>query len=337
MIIKRSKISFFELRGICFVFNEDGTLFKRYLLLNKFFNLNQVEETQLSLIKDIKIKEVYDKVDGSLIHFIQLPNNKILAKSKMKVDNDQAIWAQDIYENSNYIKEMVQWALNNDIMPIMEFVSPKNRIVLKYNTSELILLKFRDLNSGRYLDLDIYPDIHKIKCCQKEIYTTWEELEELAKTEKNKEGFVAILENGMMVKKKTQWYNDLHHTLTESIHREDFLISKVVSEEIDDVIAIVDPDDKEVLEIINKVSEVVCVYLKNATKKIEEGLHELEHTYNNSKKDYFMNYGKRDKYLSYVLAVADGRGTPLSIVSNDLLKSTYRLEEARNFIEKRDF
>jgi len=38
--------SAFEMRGLTFVFNEDGSLFNRYLLLHKFFNLNQVEETQ---------------------------------------------------------------------------------------------------------------------------------------------------------------------------------------------------------------------------------------------------------------------------------------------------
>ncbi len=332
-----SEVKSTELRGISYVFNTDGTLFKRFLLLNKFFNLNQVEETQLSLIKDIKIKEVYDKVDGSLINFIQLPNGRIMAKTKMKLDNDQALWAQDIYENSNYIKEMVQWALDCDIMPIMEFVSPKNRVVLKYYTSELILLKFRDLNTGEYLNLDIYPDIDKIKCCQKETYTTWEELEELSKTEKNKEGFVAILENGMMVKKKTVWYNELHHTLTESIHREDFLISKVIDEEIDDVIALVDPDDKEILDVIDNVIVVVCDYLKQATIRVEQGVEKLKTEYNGSKKDFIASYGKRDKYLGYILSVYDGKEIALSIVSKDLKKRCYRLEEARSFIENKEF
>ena len=46
----------YEMRGLTFVFNEDNTLFKRYLLLPKFFNLNQVEETQYNLVKDKKIR-----------------------------------------------------------------------------------------------------------------------------------------------------------------------------------------------------------------------------------------------------------------------------------------
>ena len=40
----------FEMRWLTYVFNKDGSLFKRYLLLHKFFNLNQVAESQYSLV-----------------------------------------------------------------------------------------------------------------------------------------------------------------------------------------------------------------------------------------------------------------------------------------------
>ena len=48
-----SEVSAFELRGLSYVFNEDGSLFKRYLLMNKFFNLNQVETTLYDNMKDV--------------------------------------------------------------------------------------------------------------------------------------------------------------------------------------------------------------------------------------------------------------------------------------------
>jgi len=326
-----------ELRGITYVFNQDGSLFKRFLLLNKFFNLNQVPETQYDVIKHLKIKEVFDKVDGSVIHFIELPNGRIIPKTKMKIDSDQALWAFELYDKSPEIKNMVKWALNQNIMPIMEYISPKNRIVLKYKVSELILLKFRDLKTGEYYDLNIYPDIHKIKCCQKDNYTTWEELEELFKNVKEKEGVVCVLENGMMIKKKTKWYNDLHHTLTESIYREDFLIEKVLNEEIDDVIAIIEPDDYETLELINNISNVVCDYLKHSTKKVDNGVEKLKIEFNGDKKKFIEKYGKKDKYLSYILSVFNEKNNSLSIISKDLKQYCYHLQNARNFIIKKDF
>ena len=71
-----------ELRGICFVFNTDGSLFKRFILLDKFFNLNQVKETSFDVVKNYQIKSINNKEDGSLATFIKLPNGKVVAKSK---------------------------------------------------------------------------------------------------------------------------------------------------------------------------------------------------------------------------------------------------------------
>lgn len=332
-----SDVKAFELRGITFVFNEDGSLYKRFLLMNKFFNLNQVEETQYHLIKDIPIASVFDKCDGSVINFIELPNGKIYPKTKMCVDNNQALWAGEIYNSTPEIKEMVEWALSKNIMPIMEYVSPINRVVLKYKKSELILLRFRDLISGEYLDLDIYPEISKIKTATKEDFSSWEKLVSLINEAKDKEGWVVTLENGMMIKLKTKWYCDLHHTLTESIHREDFLIEKVIKEEIDDVIGMVDTDDKEVLDIIDIVTKVTIEYLLNATKIVEAKLNDYYTKYNSVRKDYVLAYGKKDKYFSNVMSVIDGMETPLSAVSKDLLVYTSKLQQARKFIQTKDF
>ena len=62
-------------------------------MLQKFWNLNQVAETQYSAVKYKIISNIYDKADGSLITFIKLPNNKIIAKTKGGFDNSQAIEA----------------------------------------------------------------------------------------------------------------------------------------------------------------------------------------------------------------------------------------------------
>ena len=63
----------YEMRGLTFVFNEDGSLFRRFLLLEKFFNLNQVPEAMYSIVKDYKIKFINNKEDGSIASFIKLP------------------------------------------------------------------------------------------------------------------------------------------------------------------------------------------------------------------------------------------------------------------------
>ena len=319
-----------ELRGICYVFDTDGSLYKRFLLMEKFFNLNQVEETQLHNIKHIPIRILYDKCDGSIINFIQLPNGKILTKSKMCVDNFQALQAFEIYEKNIHIKEMVDYMLSRNIMPIMEYISPRNRVVLKYTESKLVLLKFRDLVSGEYYDLDIYPKINLLDVALEEDLLSWEVLLEISKTIKGKEGWVATLEDGRHVKQKTDEYFSLHHAFESIVGREDFMIQKIVDEEIDDIIGQLELEDTEILTLVNEVSDITNDYIKRTVLHVETLLEKYK---NYTKKDIVSDYGKVDKYLSYLLATIDGNNILLDVVCKDLKKNTYRLEKAREFIK----
>lgn len=147
-----------EMRGITFVFDKDGTLYKRYILLDKFFNLNQVPNTMYSVVKDYKIKSISNKEDGSIASFIKLPNGKIIGKSKIGFDNIQCAGINRIYKKNTDIKNFVNWAIDNDLVAIFEYVAPHNRIVLKYNDEELILLKIRDNNTGAYLNIKDFTD-----------------------------------------------------------------------------------------------------------------------------------------------------------------------------------
>ena len=128
----------FEMRGLVYVFNHDGS-YKVYRLLHKFFNLNQVEETQYSVVKDRRVKSVYSKEDGSVGSFIRLPNGKVVAKSKMSFESDQARGMMSIYESDKKIKDFVNWSLDNNLVAVFEYVAPHNRIVLRY-TKVLALL-----------------------------------------------------------------------------------------------------------------------------------------------------------------------------------------------------
>jgi len=119
-----------DMRGVTFVFNEDGTLYKRFLMLEKFFNVNQVEETQLNVLKNKKIKYVTVKEDGSLIAFMQLPNGKIFAKTQAGFTNEQASNAMQLYNHQRGVKKLVDDALKVGMTPLFEYVAFDNRIVL---------------------------------------------------------------------------------------------------------------------------------------------------------------------------------------------------------------
>jgi T4 RnlA family RNA ligase len=154
----RPEVKAYEMRGLTFVFNKDGSLFKRFLLLEKFFNLNQVPESMYSIVKNYKIKFVNNKEDGSIASYIQLPNDKILGKSKMGFDNEQANGINRIYRTRTDVKQFVDWCIDNNITAIFEYVSPANRIVLRYLEEDLILLRMRDNSTGKHLNIKDYLD-----------------------------------------------------------------------------------------------------------------------------------------------------------------------------------
>ena len=58
------EIDFREMRGLTFIFNEAETSYKRYILLKKFWNINQVPETMYHEIKDYELVSCYNKADG---------------------------------------------------------------------------------------------------------------------------------------------------------------------------------------------------------------------------------------------------------------------------------
>ena len=321
--------SAFETRGITYVFNSDGSLFKRYLLLHKFFNLNQVEETQYSLIKDYQIKSISNKEDGSVASFIRLPNGRVIAKSKMSFESDQAVGMMRIYNFNKELRDFVNWSLDNDIISVFEYVSPQNRIVLKYSDEELILLRLRDNKTGEYLDLSNYSDkIGSIRVAPSDVGTL-DELVELSHSVEDKEGWIVQFTNGLFIKIKTSWYRNLHSIYTEDLYHENKLIKLIVDEKIDDIIGELKKDDI----LRNRVDEITHIIRNSINNKIQRVL-KLYNEYEkiNSIKEFALLY-KNDIEFSDTMKYIKNIDLLESISKDWILKKTNRLEMARHFIE----
>jgi T4 RnlA family RNA ligase len=333
----------FELRGLTYVFNEDGTLFKAYRLLHKFFNLNQVEETQYSRFKDKETLSVYVKEDGSVGSFIRLPNGKAVAKSKMSFESDQALGMNRIYERNKEIREFVEWALDNDIVAVFEYVAPHNRIVLKYDKEEMILLRMRSNSTGEYLDLDDYRDkIGSIKTPMK-CDMTLDDVVEAAKTQEGIEGWVVDM--GMLVKVKTAWYSSLHGLLTDDIYRENRIVERILSDDIDDVLGQIPEDEKEARERIEKVIAAVSTEMnrrvaamKSEYAKFAElraGMDCAESMKTElARKAWAMSH-RKDPLFAEVMSMAKGKD-PYDIAKDRIAKETFRLQGARDLLWKID-
>lgn len=329
-----------ELRGLTFVFNTDGSLFKRYILLEKFFNLNQVEWSMYSVVKDYKIKSVNNKEDGSIASFIKLPNGRVLGKSKMSFDSEQAVEISKIYETNNDIKRFVDYSFEKDFTIILEYVSPMNRIVLEYTKEELILLKLRDNKTGKLLDISDYADkLGSIKVAKSEAITDLDTLIEIIKTQEDKEGFVILTEdndgNDFSFKMKNKWYCDRHNLITNDLYREHILIAYVLDEKIDDVIAQI---PEYAVEVRNRVDKIISVIKHVLAEKVLD----IEKSYANfvelgsSQKEYALKYNRIDKNFSIVMSMANRGKDSYELAKDWLRDKTKKLLIARDFLSKYD-
>jgi T4 RnlA family RNA ligase len=331
----------FEMRGLTFVFDEDGSLFNRYLLLHKFFNLNQVPESQYSLVQDLDIRSIHNKEDGSVASFIRLPNGTVLGKSKMSFDSDQAAGMNRLYRSNVDLKRFVDWSLDNDYVAVFEYVAPNNRIVLRYLDEELILLRLRDNKTGEYLDLSKFSkEIGSLKVAPSDV-AKLDELVELSHTIEDKEGWIVEFSNGLFIKVKTAWYVSLHGLLTDDLYREHVLVRYVLDEKIDDVLGQIPEEEVEAHARIEKIIAVV----KNA---VSEKVNDINKSYELflevdkdgpvdlqlMRKTFALKYGK-DTNFAYVMSLSKGNDV-YDLAKEWVHNQSKKLSIAREFLKERD-
>lgn len=326
----------FDMRGITFVFNKDGSLWKRFLMLPKFFNLNEVEETQYNNIKDKKVYHTSIKEDGSLVTFMMTPDGELFSKTIRGFDNEQAVDSLKLLKTNpnhvNWVKDMINFGFT----PLFEFVSLKNRIVIKYSANpELRLIGLRDNETGSFLpaskmdNMTIWNDIKIVP----EVKEPLEILIKKAKVEEYKEGWVIIFADGLMIKIKTEWYFNLHGIRTENIFREDYVIKNYYEKTLDDVKAQLDPkEDEDAFKFINLVTNAIDNYAKDidcTTLKL----------YNIWKDDFKGDWSKfatkhhKDKFFKFVQFYEDKEFYNKRKIEH-ILHVTYRLQRAREIVEK---
>ena len=332
-------INAFDMRGTTFVFNKDGSLWRKYMMLPKFFNLNQVETTQYLNVKDKKISHISAKEDGSLVTFMMTPDGKLFAKTIRGFTNDQSVGAYNLlYEWEDHVI-WVKNLLNSGLTPLFEYVSWDNRIVLKYSKAELRFIGARDNHNGRFFPASKMNQyyIPKTMYSIPEEYSTLDELIERAKTEENIEGWVVMFEDGMMIKIKTAWYFNIHGIRTDHIFREDYIIKNYYQETLDDVVSQLDPEeDKDALDFVDMVTGAINNYSANIDVLVG-GLYNLWTEYKNTGGeeawgDFATKYHK-EAYFGFV-KIWDN---PIEYKKRKIeliLARTYRLKSAQFIVDR---
>lgn len=218
---------------------------------DKFFNLDEVEETSLAVARK-KLSSSFtatEKKDGSLIAVTNY-NGEPLITTNFSFDNEQTAKAREILKSRYPF-------FYGDVPPyltfIFEIIYPENRIVVDYgDEEELYLLAVRDLNTD--LLLPSYPTFGFPT--PKRTVATLDSLIETAHEWKraNFEGWV-LRNDQYMVKLKLEEYFQLHKIATQLTPK--FVYESWQSSLLDDYLSTLDPNEKE------KVNEILGALTKD--------------------------------------------------------------------------
>jgi len=246
-----------ECRGIMFEIHGDGTVIDiTSRPMQKFWNFREnpfTENVDFSKVTHAMVKE-----DGSLISSY-IHKGELKLKTKGSLDSDQAIdsmnWLSQEKHKRLYGESFVLSSQGYTVN--FEWTSPNNRVVLGYEHDGLIVLNIRNNFTGEYVPYDQYPPVMKK-------YAVMDELEFIEDIEsfvheipaKNgMEGYVLRLDDGQMVKIKTEWYM-ARHRAKDSINTPKNLFKAIVGEEIDDIIVMFE-EDEIAMKIITDMIDLV--------------------------------------------------------------------------------
>lgn len=230
-----------ECRGL--IFSKDGKLISRPY--HKFFNLSEREETQVYNIDFNESHTLMEKLDGSMVRPLIFPSDdKIYIGTKMGLSDVAAqtqVWfdAQSD-KHHNWTNKMV----NDNFTPIFEWTSPNNRIVIQYDTDDMILTGIRENRTGEYYPLHIFNCPFNIVPMYGSLNMPIVSYIEKARKMVGREGDIIRFNNGDMYKLKNDNYVKIHKT-KDMIRSNRHVVALMMDNQLDDIFPHLDSIDSE--------------------------------------------------------------------------------------------
>ena len=237
-----------ELRGIKFRADNRRLLARAW---HKFFNLNERPETQADQV-DWSAKHIaLEKLDGSMVHAADLPGGPVLMTMMGVTSVAQAAMDFGFRQSGIPYLEFCRDALDNGFVPIFEWCSPQNQIVVRYQSDQLIMTGLRQLSTGRYV---LHHDLYRIG----EYYGvpvvrayggSLEDLEafvEHTRALTNFEGYIVAFDTGNRLKLKADEYVRFHRA-KDNLMLEKDVLQIILREEDDDLAAKLPDGDRQAL------------------------------------------------------------------------------------------
>lgn len=321
-----------ECRGL--IFDQNGKIIRRSY--NKFFNHGEKPD-EVFLFDIDQEHHILEKLDGSMIAPFKVGTATYWGTKAGFTEVSKKV--HHFVDGKKNYSEIAEFCFQNNLTPIFEFCSRKQRIILDYPEDALVLTGIRHLNTGEYWEYKNLVDIgleHSIPVVK--AYGSVSDIAEFVektKGEEGNEGYVVRWKNGYHVKIKTEKYVLLHRTI-DGLRSEKSAIQLIVNNSLDDALPLLEDyvrigvtkfaDDLNHF-ILNKIEELFS--LVNACKNT--GM---------SKKDFAMNVvrlpdnQKFQKQLFYMWDgcskedMLDQWNETVKFISNN----STRLEEQRHFI-----
>lgn len=222
-----------ECRGI--LFYPDGRIMSRRL--NKFFNVNERDETLAHKIDLGKQHVILEKLDGSMITPV-FTEAGIRWGTKMGI-TEVSMQAEEFVACNPQYAQFAEWCETMRLTSIFEWCSRKQRIVVDYPEDRLVLIALRGTMTGeykQYCDLVVLGDQFGIEVVRAYAGTTdnMEHLIAETRAMADAEGWIIRFDDGQMLKVKGDWYVRIHKT-KDNLLWEKNVVELLINERMDDV------------------------------------------------------------------------------------------------------
>lgn len=310
-----------ECRGL--IFDKQGKLISRPF--HKFFNVSERIETQIANLDMSASHVIMEKMDGSMVRPLVI-NDEIVLGTKMGVTeigqdatklltDEQKVWLRELYDNGK--------------TPIMEYISPDNKIVIQYQEAKLVLLAIRDNLTGNYYMPHWAPF---------ETVPTYGSMEgniqdyiARAREQEGREGDIIRWANGHAVKIKNDWYVRIHK-VKDMIRTERHILNIIVNEEMDDLLPVLDEADTKTVKDYEKRFNAA---LDNVLGRIEGLVMIAKKVYGGDKKTVALEFApnlihKQD--ARFIFSVLDGKDLR-PLVLDHIAKSVTKTEKYEELVK----
>lgn len=264
-----------ECRGIAFSSNTGYIVSRPF---HKFFNLGERPETLFDALDWSKPFQAQVKLDGSMVRPIRFegeapdwePYHRLATRKGI---TDVACEAElySTFKEAGSIQGFCHIMWDRGCTPIFEWVAPNNRIVLKYDEPQLVLLGVRELQSGNYLSYQRMQDARFYDIPIVPLYEMNDPAQEIEalRAMEGMEGVVLVFQDGTRVKVKTDWYAGLHRVKSR-LARERDVVGMVMENTIDDALQLLTPDMRaDLTDFQNRVIEVIGAYGADVRRDFE--------------------------------------------------------------------